>query len=241
MNTSTPIVRVLKITAAQRQLDAAIRMTFSGGDSLAIHTVAAAACRIFRDLKGERGVNVLADEWRDNILGVARALLRDEVPSGHVETFQQDSELWQLICECVEQVETAGADKTIAELRSIVDVTISPLAEKQHWAAFNKASNFLKHANKDARQTIREDEVDTEGLLLNGCSLYLDLLGRLTPEMHVWMAYRCGVRDTMPLPTALQQRIAETLRKVTPDRRGAAALQLIQRFRCREEPGEEAV
>jgi hypothetical protein len=70
---SRAAVEVLKLTAAQRQLDAAIRMSFGKEDSLAIHTVAAAACRLLRDLKGKRGLNVLAEEWRDNLLGVARA------------------------------------------------------------------------------------------------------------------------------------------------------------------------
>jgi hypothetical protein len=44
-------ITLLKLTAAQRQLDAAIRMTFAGEDPLAITTVAAAACRVLCDLQ----------------------------------------------------------------------------------------------------------------------------------------------------------------------------------------------
>jgi hypothetical protein len=50
-----------KEAAAQRQLDAAIRMTLEGEDELAIHTVAAAAYGILRDLKKHHGRRELAD------------------------------------------------------------------------------------------------------------------------------------------------------------------------------------
>lgn len=43
-------IRVNKIEAARRQIDAAIRMLFNNEDPVAIHTVATAAFRILRDL-----------------------------------------------------------------------------------------------------------------------------------------------------------------------------------------------
>lgn len=48
-------IRINKIDAARRQLDAAIRMTFDDEDPIAIHTVTAAAHRIIRDLCERRG------------------------------------------------------------------------------------------------------------------------------------------------------------------------------------------
>ena len=48
-------VHVTKAGAAQRQIDAAIRMLFSGEDPLAVHTVAAAAHGIVADLAEHRG------------------------------------------------------------------------------------------------------------------------------------------------------------------------------------------
>jgi hypothetical protein len=39
-----------KFDAAQRQLDCAIRLWFADEDSLAIHTLAYAVCRLLRDL-----------------------------------------------------------------------------------------------------------------------------------------------------------------------------------------------
>ncbi len=49
-------VQVTKAAAAQRQIDAAIRMLLSGEDPLAVHTVAVAARRILADLAEQRGI-----------------------------------------------------------------------------------------------------------------------------------------------------------------------------------------
>ena len=49
-------IRVTKIQAAQRQIDAAIRMLFRNEDPVAIHTVAMAGFRILRDLTKKRGL-----------------------------------------------------------------------------------------------------------------------------------------------------------------------------------------
>jgi hypothetical protein len=48
-------IRINKLEAAQRQIDAAIRMTFNNEDAIAIHSVAAAAHRIVKDLCEQRG------------------------------------------------------------------------------------------------------------------------------------------------------------------------------------------
>ena len=48
-------IRVTKIQAAQRQIDAGIRMFFRNEDPVAIHTVAMAGFRILRDLTKKRG------------------------------------------------------------------------------------------------------------------------------------------------------------------------------------------
>jgi hypothetical protein len=48
-------IKINKIDAAKRQLDAAIRMTFSGEDPVAIHAIAAGAHRIIRDICQKRG------------------------------------------------------------------------------------------------------------------------------------------------------------------------------------------
>jgi len=48
-------IRINKIDAAKRQINAAIRMTFQGEDPVAIHSVIAAGHRIIRDICQKRG------------------------------------------------------------------------------------------------------------------------------------------------------------------------------------------
>jgi hypothetical protein len=48
-------IRINKIDAARRQIDAAIRMTFGEEDPVAVHSVVAAAHRIVRDICERRG------------------------------------------------------------------------------------------------------------------------------------------------------------------------------------------
>jgi hypothetical protein len=52
--TSMGTLRVNKLDAARRQIDAAVRMTFASEDPVAIHSVAAAGNRILRDLCAKR-------------------------------------------------------------------------------------------------------------------------------------------------------------------------------------------
>jgi hypothetical protein len=61
----SPIVRVTKITAAERQLKEAIRLFFQERDPVAIHTLIGAAYQIFYDLGRKQGnESLLRDsEW----------------------------------------------------------------------------------------------------------------------------------------------------------------------------------
>jgi hypothetical protein len=52
-------VEIRKESAAQRQLDAAIRILFGGEDILAVHTVGAAARRVLQDLADKRDPHIL--------------------------------------------------------------------------------------------------------------------------------------------------------------------------------------
>ena len=82
----------------------------------------------------------------------------------------------------------------MAELGSMIRVSIPKETERLHGADFDRARNFLKHADRDHDQALCEDEARPDLLLVTGCNLYFDLMGRLTPEMHVWMADRSCVR-----------------------------------------------
>src|ERR1700734_3571163 len=68
-------VYITKTAAAQRQLDAAIRMHLANEDSLAIHTVASAAFRILRDLKEKRGSGQLKEAMSAGLFAYADDLV----------------------------------------------------------------------------------------------------------------------------------------------------------------------
>ncbi|MCH7833292.1 MAG: hypothetical protein IIC55_10540, partial [Proteobacteria bacterium] len=53
-----------KEQVAARQLDTAIRMMFDGGDIVSVHTLAAAAATVFRNLLEDTG----EDTWTDAII-----------------------------------------------------------------------------------------------------------------------------------------------------------------------------
>ena len=65
-------VSITKLSAAQRQIDAAIRILFSGEDILAVHTVVAAAHRIALDLAEKRNLAPYTKSIRETIAALYR-------------------------------------------------------------------------------------------------------------------------------------------------------------------------
>jgi hypothetical protein len=80
--TGAPKAKVFinKLEAARRQLYAAIRMTFANEDEFAIHTVAAAAYRILRDLLEKRGRFDLEELAAAGIYHTASSMAAGELP-----------------------------------------------------------------------------------------------------------------------------------------------------------------
>ncbi len=125
-------IRVSKIDAARRQIDVAIRLLFSQGDAVAIHTLAAAGGRILKDLCEQKAT-----------------------PS-HI----------------------AFSDM------------IRPGKEAEFNALMNRASNFFKHADRDADEILDgvEEEVN-DAVLMIATVAYADLGYTPSPEMtalHYW-------------------------------------------------------
>ena len=207
-------------------------MTFGNEDPLAVHTVAAAAGRVLRDLAKKRGRKVLAEQWRDNVIGIALALISGDLPEKDVQAFKENAQLWAVICMFVDRIREVGPEKNLSELTLLFEVEVSPGAEKLHWAKYNKVANFLKHADYDDDHSITEDEADPDRVLLDACSLYVDLTGQLTPEMQVWTAYAVWVKPDRALPKGngleLQELLVEALRGVPPAKRQVAALDFIR-------------
>jgi hypothetical protein len=176
---------ILKAAAGQRQLDAAIRMWLAGEDILAITTVASAAYRVLRDIHEHAGRRVLAEEWKTDIVGVARALVRGDLSEREIAIFKEDRS-WVVIESLAHFVRDVGADQSMEALCAKVTLDIPPEIERAHWSAINLIPNFLKHADSDPAGQIFEEGLDPRLTMLRSCMLYSDLMGALTPEMQVW-------------------------------------------------------
>jgi hypothetical protein len=160
-------LHVTKLVAARRQLRAAIRMFFAGEDELAIHTVASAAYRIISDLKMKRGRDEVGDHYLTNIFYVVRDYRRGTLP----KLFTDDPEAMKWIQEMAEQLPITASMKY-----EDIKASVSEKTAREWWQKRNKVSNFLKHADRDAKAHISLQEIDNLNLLTLALSSYSDLV-----------------------------------------------------------------
>jgi len=179
-------IYVTKLAAAQRQLHTAIRMTLAGEDELAIHTVAAAAYRLLRDLKRKRGRSEFSDLFSRGFYAVAHGLA-----TGKLAAVPDDVAESPQIAKLIEMI--AGEIRR-GTIRSATDVgkKLSMSGEAGYWQTFNAAANFLKHADHDAGELLSADKVNNAHVLLAACAAYLDLMARRTPEISAFAVYSLG-------------------------------------------------
>lgn len=78
-------VSITKLSAAQRQIDAAIRILFSEEDPLAVHTVVAAAHRIVLDLAEKRNLAPYTESIRKTIATLYRQQFGETIPSDKLQ------------------------------------------------------------------------------------------------------------------------------------------------------------
>jgi hypothetical protein len=183
-------VFLTKLEAARRQIDAAIRMTLLNEDRLAVHTVAAAAYRILRDMKERRGRSELTDMWKAAIYSLAQEYLAGKpFPS----CFKEAPDLKELVIAIANEVknyEIAGPEQLNLEVTG----------ERQHWSKFNSPANFLKHADRDSVAAMNLEEFENDRLLALASRSYAEIIGHLTPEMQVFGIYVLGLHPDIGVP-----------------------------------------
>ena len=170
-----------KIVAAERQINAAIRMFLASDDELAVHTLGSAAYRILRDLKAKQGKTELADLLSGIAFNVARKIVNGEL-EGLPEALSDESELGEMILELVEGIKSG-------KLQGCNQVVISVSDEKGHWRDYNKVANFLKHADHDAEAVLPAAAVRNTRLLEDACRCYAGLVGTVTSEMIAFLIW----------------------------------------------------
>lgn len=159
-------IYITKLVAAKRQLRAAIRLFFCREDELAVHTVAAAAYNLLRELKATRGADETEDRLKTLFVGLvslARALQAGKLP----EWASKDAYLLEVLKSISEKIPpTEKLDI------SSVSVTIGESTRKSFWKDNNRVANFLKHANKDADLAISARGIDNLPLLVAAANSY---------------------------------------------------------------------
>jgi hypothetical protein len=206
------------MAAAQRQLDAAIRMIFHEEDELAIYTVIAAAHRVLRDIMSKRGRSAAAEAIKDNIRGIANALVQGTLPDNHRDEFEREA-FWPAVLALAEQIRRGGDDTLLTYGDPIIDKTF--------WNWQNEVANFLKHADRDSNNTISQRKINLNHLLLSACMTYGQLMGKLTIEMQVYGAFTTLDDDYGPRLPKQMEVMRTGLRKLSPARRPKACLQLV--------------
>lgn len=156
-----------KLAAAKRQLQAAIRMYFMPEDELAVHTVAAAAYGLLKDIKSHRGMSEAADAYLISVFYLVRDFHRGTLPN-HMTS---DPTFMAQVKSIADQLSAITADSKLSDVRTY----ITPALERQYWNDTNRAANFLKHADRDVEKTLSVDELGNQLLLAKCCCAYRDV------------------------------------------------------------------
>jgi hypothetical protein len=178
--TAAAELHVSKLAAAQRQLDAAIRMFFGEEDELAIHTVVSAAYSIISDLKSKRGRDESVDFLMRGIFYACRNFTVGEV--SEVELRRKG--LWEHI-----QPFLALFDENANLTWEEFVFRNSEAGQRSYWRYQNRFANFLKHADKDPQSLLAVDKMDNLNLI-NSCAMaYIDLSHKMTKAMAAHFLY----------------------------------------------------
>jgi hypothetical protein len=158
---------ITKQAAAQRQIDAAIRMLFlHGEDFIAIHTVAAAARTILNDLAEARGVG---------------------------ETHNTP-----LVVEFMYRY-NYGLDPTDHAVESLINHTAKAIEKDPKTKTLrNQTANFLKHADRDPRESLDFGELNPCWVILDCLILWNNLDLDISGEMFVYGLWWNGVNALRP-------------------------------------------
>jgi hypothetical protein len=220
-------VHVTKLSAAKRQLQAAIRMHFQSEDELAVHTVASAVYGLLKDIKSSRGMSEAADSFLVSYFYIVQAFRRGDLP----EHLANDPVFMSEIEGLAQQLDFITVDSKLSD----VSVSIGTELERQYWIDTNKASNFLKHANRDVEQTLNLDEVNNYLLLMLCFSAYQVIApDELGNEGIVFQAFVAANSESYKIGASSFDSLIESMRKVPSEHRANLCHKVILEMNSRE-------
>jgi hypothetical protein len=216
-------ILVNKLAAAQRQLDAAIRLFLMSEDELAIHTIGSAAHRILRDIMASRGTSAFAFGMAAGLFYVAKELL-----SGRIKEIPEGMQDYERLIDRVKQWIKEGHVGSREDLQDVLKNYFT-IQEKEFWKFYNRGANYLKHANQDSEKLLPVKDLNNEELLQAASVMYFELMGRMTPEMEVICLYLGQfpegddeyLNNILTIPPAQRRRnCLKILREMKSGRRG---------------------
>jgi hypothetical protein len=215
-------LQISKIAAAQRQMDAAIRMFFQREDELAIHTIAAAAFQILRDLLAERrGSRFTEEVLRSGILGIAQQYA-DGTLSPDKKAMIEGSSLMPTVAKLIEQVRVENDEVD----KQCIHVNISKRREHELW--LSETTVFLKHADRDPNGFLSAEGLDNEKMLIATCAAYVELMKQHTPETVAYFAFWSVKEDQVDDLAAEARLFARQLQATDEEQRYSKCSEFIR-------------
>ena len=209
---ATASLHINKLSAAKRQIQAAIRMFFHPEDELAVHTVGAAAYELLRDIKNSRGMSEAADVHLASIFYVVRDFHRGALPLHIVNDPSAMGEVSRLVA----LLSPISADSKLSDVRA----AISSKFEKEYWDIVHRVPNFLKHADRDGNATLAADAVNNQLLLLQCCNAYRDVApDDLGNEGFMFQIFVTADNDAYQPDASSFGSLVASVRKLSHDRR----------------------
>jgi hypothetical protein len=224
---ATASLHINKLAASKRQIQAAIRMFFASEDELAVHTVAAAAYGLLKDIKKARGMSEAADAYLISIFYVIRDFHRGTLPS-HMT---RDPAFMAEVRRLADQLAPITADSKLSDVRA----SVGPTLERQYWSDTNRAANFLKHADRDVDQSLSLDAIENQLLLIKCCCAYEDVApDDLGNEGAVFRAFVTANNEAYQPGNSSFDSLVLSMRKVPKERQHDLCHKLIMGLNANE-------
>ena len=217
---TTAILHINKLAAAKRQLQAALRLFFMEEDELAIHTVASAVYGLLKGLKGERGQSEAANSYLTTFFYLVRDFRRGTLP---LEMTSDPIRMLEIEA-IADKLSPITSDTKLSDIK----ISISPDLEKRYWNETNKASNFLKHADRDSNAILSLESIDNYLLLIKCCSAYRDISAdELGNEGLVFEAFVAAHNPSRQSTGSTFDELLEALNRVPKDQRLATCYKVV--------------
>lgn len=183
---------VNKLSAAERQCAAAIRMYFSQEDELAVHTVASAALNLYADLMKGRGKEPAIHGPMYGLFRAARDIIEGEFSLADFDNWGEEGRkiLQEQVAYLRDHPEFDIEDMKVDGPNKFV---------RKFWNEKRKSYNFLKHADRDQNKLLDEAHINNENIIAEAIGNSFHLNCDMTPEKEFFFSAMYAM-DVLPDP-----------------------------------------